>query len=166
MSVPEEVKALYHQYDFIPDEVYNKWQDIGFPIGAIIERLFAPVALGNAYMSALGTDSTAHMGAISSITSSDHEDVIRAGGILGVPLTPASRGKLRQVLLCCRIVVGVIRVPVEPAPSQAPYPPTFSPNIIVQAPPAKEEPDPMLQVSVNDVARQGSEVKVTRMSNR
>ena len=44
---------------------------------------FPSVALGNAYLTALGTDSTAHMGAISSVSISEHEDVIRAGSILG-----------------------------------------------------------------------------------
>ena len=165
-SVPEEVKALYHQHDFVPDEIYNAWQASGFPIGAILEWLMIPAEVGNAYLSALGTDATAHMGAISSITISEHEDLIRGSTILEIPLTPVLRGKLRQVLLCCRIVVGVVRAPVEPAPAQAAYPPTFSPNIIVQAPPPREEPDPMLQVAVNDVARQGSEAKVTRMSNK
>ena len=165
MSVPAEIMDLYSQYDFIPDEIYRGWAEAGFPIGASLEWLMVPQGLANAYLTALGTDASAHMGAISSVAISEHEDIIRSPTLLGEMVTPVLRGKLRQVLLCCRIVVGVIRPPPEPAPAASAYPPTFAPNIIVQPPPAKEEPDPMLQVAVNDVARQGSEAKVTRMSN-
>ena len=106
MSVPAEIMDLYSQYDFIPDEIYRGWAEAGFPIGASLEWLMVPQGLANAYLTALGTDASAHMGAISSVAISEQEDIIRAPNILGEPLTPVLRGKLRQVLLCCRIVVG------------------------------------------------------------
>ena len=84
-NVPEEIKQLYHQYDFVPDEVYNGWQALGFPIGAILEWLMVPPEVGNAYLSTLGTDATAHVGAISSIAISEHEEIIRGRDVGGTP---------------------------------------------------------------------------------
>ena len=83
MSVPAEIMDLYSQYDFIPDEIYKSWAEAGFPIGASLEWLMVPQGLANAYLTALGTEASAHMGAISNVAISEHEDIIRSPTLLG-----------------------------------------------------------------------------------
>ena len=83
MAVPAEIMDLSSQYDFIPDEIYTTWQESGFPIGAILEWLMVPQGLANAYLTALGTEASAHMGATSNVAASEHEYIIRSPTLLG-----------------------------------------------------------------------------------
>ena len=74
-----------------------------------------------------------HLSELAHLSIEEFESIISATDLMGNPITPVLRGKLRQVLLTARIVVGVTRAP-DPSP-QTPG------TIVVQAPP-QPPPEP------------------------
>ena len=152
-----DMAALYSQHDFVPEELLQAWSMLGYPLHAIFEWLFIPVALATAFCTVLGTELTAHVSAIAHISVAEFESIISAPEFLGIPVTPVIRAKLRQVLLSARICVAVVRAP-DPPPQPAPS------QVVVQAV-APPEVDQTTMVNLNDVVRQGSEMKVPLISN-
>ena len=104
----------------------------------------------------LGADGTSHISTIAHTTIGEWEAMIASPDIMGQVLTPVLRSKLRQVLLCARIIVGVIK---QPTPPPEPKP------VVVEVNRTASSEDDSLMVCLNDVAKQGSEVKVPRMSD-
>ena len=91
---------------------------------------------------------------------------------MGQIITPVTRGKLRQVLLSARIVVGVTRAPDPPAPppqptviSTGPASSSTQPIVVHAIIPAQEKEDQTQVVYLNDVVKQGCDIKVPRMSH-
>ena len=113
---------FYEQFDFIPDAIYSGWAEGGYTLGQIFEWLLIPVQIAAAVLTSVGTTVTSHVSELAHVSIQDYEAIIGSGDLMGQVITPVMRGKLRQVLLSARIIVGVTRAPDPPA---APPPPTI-----------------------------------------
>ena len=116
-GVPAHILALYDQFDFIPDAIYSGWAEGGYTLGQIFEWLLIPVQIAAAVLTAVGTTVTSHVSELAHVSIQDFEAIIGSGDLMGQVIIPAMRGKLRQVLLSARIIVGVTRAPIrQPRP--------------------------------------------------
>ena len=105
-GIPAHIINLYEQYDFIPEAIYAGWAAGGYTIGQIFEWLLVPLQMATAVLAAVGAQATSHVSEPGHVSIEDYEAVISAGDLMGQIITPVMRGKLRQVLLSARIVVG------------------------------------------------------------
>ena len=151
-------RLFYQQRHSIPIEFFRQREPAGYPIGAALERLVIPPDLANAYLTLLDIDACSHVSLIFVTSTGEHAELLKALDIMGQPLIAAARSKPRQDHGSWRGLFGVNTSPTAPTPTATTI--TITPNIIAQAPAPKEEVEPLMQVALNDVVRQGSEVNV------
>ena len=170
-GIPAHILNLYDQYDFIPEAIYNGWAAGGYTIGQIFEWLLVPLQMATAVLAAIGAEATSHASELAHVSIEDYESIISARDLMGQIITPVMRGKLRQVLLSARIVIGVTRAPDPPAPPPQPIntaattSSTSQPIVVHAIMPPQEKEDQTQVVYLNDVVKQGCDIKVPRMSD-
>ena len=129
--------------------------------------------MATAVLTSVGATITSHVSDLAHVSIFDYEAIISASDLMGHVITPVLRGKLRQVLLSARIVVGVTRAPdPPPAPTviQAGPGPSSStgpqqPIVVHAIIPQQEKEDQTQVVYLNDVVKQGCDIKVPRLSD-
>ena len=86
----------------------------GTPLELFFEWLVIPPELARATATTVGAELTDHVSTIAHILPSEWEGVIAEDNLIGQPISLVMRGRLRQVLISARAVIGIGRVNPPP----------------------------------------------------
>mgnify|MGYP001145163880 CR=1 FL=1 len=103
--VTPEIMAMHNCYDFVPQALMDTWSHNGFTIGGVLEWLLIPVNLVPVILTSLGTEMGNHVSELAHVSVEEYEGIISAPELMGNPIAPVLRGKLRQVLLTARVII-------------------------------------------------------------
>ena len=65
-------------------------------------------------LTAVGSEMGNHVSELAHLSIEEFENIIAPSDLIGNAITPVIRGKLRQVLLTARIIIGLTRAPDPP----------------------------------------------------